>query len=361
MQQKSNEAPDEPPGQGQQDRVRLLTIHEAKGLEAAVVFLVDSARPLQRKTAYAALVDWADSQNRPETFLLTGKKEQLDNYSRDRQARLFELEDREEANLLYVAVTRAQQVLYISGTEPARKPDSSWYQALCEQYGLIAEDQTESRCLHETGAPPGPVATVTKPTENIIEIDKRLSSKITTGQRSREIAPSRTVNKLPGHDDRLDEDGRQRGLLIHAMLERLTQDKNASLHRLAQQFGLSTRSVQFQEYLAEVRAVLTAPHLHVLFDDQHYQTACNEVPLCYELDGQVVYGIIDRLVFCDEQILLIDYKTHRTAAGQLAELAEVYAPQLRLYAEGIKRIWPKRMIKLHLLFTHSATLLPVAI
>jgi len=360
LRQKSNEAPNEPPSQGQQDRVRLLTIHEAKGLEATVVFLVDSARPLQRKTAYEALVDWSDSQNRPETFLLTGKKDELDAYSRQKLEHLFALEDREEANLLYVAVTRAKQMLFISGTQAARKAKSSWYETISRQYEIDPEETSGVQTLQETGTPPGIVPTQQVIDDTGIDVDKRLSDVIKITNTLREIAPSHAVNATDSSNT-LDEDGRQRGLIIHAMLEQMTQDKHPPLARLAQQFGLEEHSQPFKTCLAETRQLLQTPELQTLFDSQHFDAAYNEVPISYELNGRMVYGIIDRLVITDDRVLLIDYKTHRLEAEQLQELLEVYKPQLSLYVEGIKKVWPEYAVKPHLLFTHSATLLPVAL
>ncbi len=360
LRQKSNEAPNEAPSQGQQDRVRLLTIHEAKGLEAAVVFLVDSARPLQRKTAYEALVDWADSQNRPETFLLTGKKDTLDPYSRQKQQHLFTLEDREESNLLYVAVTRAKQLLYISGTEASRKASRSWYDTISRQYELEPEQIIEEQCLQKSGNIPCVVLPQNKVKQTTINIDPHLSAAIKLTSPFKEIAPSHTVNVQEANNT-LDEEGCLRGLLIHAMLENMTQDKEPSPSRLAQQFGLEEHATQFQSCLAETRHLLQQPQLQLLFDKQNYDAAYNEVPISYELGNCMVYGIIDRLVITDEQVLLIDYKTHRLEAEHFHKLVEAYKPQLNLYVEGIKKVWPKYAIKPYLLFTHSATLLPVAL
>ena len=311
-------------------------------------------------TAYEAMVDWGDSLSRPETLLLTGKKDGLDPYSRRHQEHLFALEDREETNLLYVAVSRAQQLLYISGTAPARKKDSAWYDAICAQYAIDPVDIIDRRCLHEAQTPPNIIATPVKPHDTVSTIDPRLSKTIPPIHTQTEIAPSRTVNRSDAMQS-LDEDGRRRGLLIHAMLERLSQLKPPSLERLAQQYGLAEQNTLFQSCLVEVQQVLQAPHLQMLYDPQHYQTAYNEVPISYEQNGRMVYGIIDRLVINEGQVLLIDYKTHRVDAVNLQDLAETYKPQLALYVTGINKLWPECVIKPQLLFTHSATLLPMAI
>ena len=87
----------------------------------------------------------------------------------------------------------------------------------------------------------------------------------------------------------------------------------------------------------------------------------NEVPICYEVHGQVVYGIIDRLLLHEEKIEIIDYKSHRVADSGYAQLVEQYRPQMELYVEGIKKIWPQHEVIAQLLFTHTAKLLSVAV
>ena len=70
-------------------------------------------------------------------------------------------------------------------------------------------------------------------------------------------------------------------------------------------------------------------------------------------DGDcTVYGIIDRLILRPGELLIVDYKTHRHAtADQLDTFVEAYRPQLRYYAEGIRRLWPQRQVRALLLFT----------
>ncbi|MDH5446644.1 MAG: UvrD-helicase domain-containing protein [Gammaproteobacteria bacterium] len=358
LRQPSSDAPDEPPMEGQADRVRLLTIHEAKGLEASVVFLVDTARPLQRKTAYSALVDWSESEGQPETFLLTGRKDQLDAYSQLKIQQQLALEDREETNLLYVAVTRARQQLFISGTEALRGGNQSWYKAICQQYDIDPAELDSSSCLQETGTPANITQSVKQVVADEIDIEPGLAQQIINKPLSKEIAPSRMVAHDSVYSESLDEDARQRGIIIHKMLEVLSVDPQLSEDQLAGKLNLVIDG-NFKEYLAEVNKLMASPDLKMLFDPAQYQSARNEVPVYYERGEQTVYGIIDRLVFMESEIRIIDYKTHRTDQGQLDTLAQVYQAQMRLYAEGIKKMWPDVNVTAHLLFTHPATLVPV--
>ncbi len=70
----------------------------------------------------------------PNPFLLTGRKEELDRYTLNQLDKQDAKAQTEETNLLYVAVTRAQQLLYVSGTPPQRGKRLGWYGEICQAY-----------------------------------------------------------------------------------------------------------------------------------------------------------------------------------------------------------------------------------
>ena len=86
----------------------------------------------------------------------------------------------------------------------------------------------------------------------------------------------------------------------------------------------------------------------------------NEVPIEYRQDNATVYGIIDRLIATDHEVHIIDYKTHRIEdAATQQTLCDHYRPQLDLYREGIKGLWPGKAVKTWLLFTHTGELVEI--
>ncbi|MGD8743618.1 MAG: UvrD-helicase domain-containing protein, partial [Granulosicoccaceae bacterium] len=120
---------------GDENRVRIMTIHGAKGLEAPVVFLVDSNRTPDSKTAWKTLVNWPANLVAPEYCLLLPPDKQRDSILQSLDNTRLQREAREEANLLYVALTRAKHMLIISGHAKKRDRPGSWYEQLCQQLG----------------------------------------------------------------------------------------------------------------------------------------------------------------------------------------------------------------------------------
>jgi len=168
LRENRDEAPDEAPVSGSSERVRIMTIHAAKGLEAPVVFLADSAAASGGDKPFRTQVEWPASEARPQQFLLVGKQGQQPQLVRDCLEREKGEEQREAANLLYVAITRARQLLYISGVKPRRGEGLGWYGALRQALDPLQDVPDEepvtlgSNTMPETAAT-APMATRDRP------------------------------------------------------------------------------------------------------------------------------------------------------------------------------------------------------
>lgn len=362
-----------------QQRVRLLTIHGAKGLEAPVVFLVDSARdPGKRDRGARALIDWPVSAPKPVHFQLCPRREELDAVSRYLQQQRERAARREETNLLYVALTRARQILYISGCEPARG-ERGWYGYLEERLrlaeasgaaadaGAVLEHRysADGNKIHNTtavltyGQTPAVTDTSAAAPARQLAIDDALRTPLM-------LAPARPENRpsdLAGDDDAADDDivsaservrARRRGTVLHRMLELLTSSisRAEARARAWHEYGSLVDETVLDVAWREACAVVDHEPFQFLFDARHYEHARNELPLLYQDKSGLVHGVIDRMVLAGDELILVDYKTHPNAtAANVQTLAQSYVRQMQLYRDGIQRLWPNKRIRRLLLFT----------
>lgn len=353
LRQSDQDQPDESsPDDSQGDRVRLLTVHAAKGLEAPVVFLADAATRPRDRSAYSAAVNWPDEAARPDIILLAGKAAQRDS----RTATLLEQQVTaarcEDANLLYVALTRARQYLFISGSCKPSTRDTGWY-------GMAAQamqdcELTASGNPHFHSGTKKPAAPQQDRQTRAVPVPPGLAGAIAPAATSRLIAPSRhSLATQSGHPD---SDGRTRGIAIHLMLERLARagetDEDSVFGHVAAQLERTPDDAELLSCWTEALAVRKHPAFAPLFDSADGQAAYNEVPVQYLEQGNMVHGIIDRLVVNDGDILLIDYKTHQHATpATLDQLAGNYLEQMRYYTRAVTRLWPQHSVRSGLLFT----------
>ena len=353
LRQSENDQPDEgAPEETDAQRVRLMTIHGAKGLEAPVIFLADTARVQRAHSANTALVEWPEGQEKPAHFLLSGKKARQDSVTRRLLDRLAQNDLREEANLLYVAITRARQYLFISGNQKESADPDSWYYQI--QQALADWNTTaEGNPCHETGSP-GVLDALPQTTRVASTPDPRLSGSLPVKKSQRLIAPSHALHTTSTGSG--DSDGRERGIAIHLMLQQLSDAEIPCSEvipvTIANALQREATDPECQAWWQEAIRTIRSPRLSFLFDAAHFQQAFNEVPIQYLEEDRLVYGIIDRLVVTRDAACVIDYKTHQWADGDsLPGLADGYREQMRLYARGAQKLWPGRTIKPYLLFT----------
>lgn len=379
----ANETTDSDP-----QRVRILTIHGAKGLEASVVFLADSARDTgHRDHGARALVDWPASESRPVHFHLCPRRDALDEVSQRLRTQQEQAAQREETNLLYVALTRARQVLFVSGCESVRG-NRGWYGFLerrlraAETHGIAATAGVQLEHIYapdsqefyntcarlEYGQPPARSVSDIIPSPSLPEVGEALRHPIALAAIRAVEHPSETSGtddhygtiSVPARDRVL---ARRRGVAIHRMLELLTvAGTEAEMHaRVVHEFPeLQERDI-LPACWREARSVIEEPAFRFLFDATHYETAHNEASILYRDSERDVYGIIDRLVIARNELVLVDYKTHPQATHtNTTELAQAYTRQMRLYGEGARRLWPGKPLRLLLLFTACRTLVEVS-
>ena len=390
LREQGQNGPDEVAASDSHSRVRIMTIHASKGMEAPVVFLADATSVDSSSKAYHTIVDWPAEQPRPLSYLLAPPKKQQDDIVQQWLARSRESELKEESNLLYVALTRAKQLLFISGCEPNRGSNLGWYGQIRSQLRAhmeLDEFGNEEPIVFQNGEPPRAETRSEAMRDssdiNVSAEDLALKGPFPRAGRLKEIAPSyempttwgtpngvlaKTSDTIPNETtsalphaapNALDEDKQTRGNAIHRILHLLCEHFNEAdiVEKIRIEFGLDLRTNPCDQWLAEARQVIDNPAWGFLYDAGQYQVAYNEAPIMYRQNNDTVYGFIDRLVVTDKQVILVDYKTHTVRdPNEVDIIADRYTAQLRLYKQGLAKCWPNLPLACYLLFTHSAQL-----
>ena len=350
------DAPDEAAMESEESRVHIMTIHASKGLEAPVVFLADTINSIKDRSSYAPFVDWPVEEKQPLTFQLIPGIKNRDNTSGQYVEQQKLTQQRENANLLYVAITRAKQFLFVTGCLPGKKPYLDWYSPIKQGIQSIGTETEDGRWIYE-------FATIQQATESpkeekpaAISIDPRLSQPL------HKIKPEYNIiapSQITASNDAIegDEDGLLRGVIIHKCLELLTRNKSSNSHWLKQsimtELNLALQDDLIDECIEEVDSLINDENLTQVFKPASSENIYNEVPIQYMRGRQMVLGIIDRLIVNKNKVLIIDYKSHKSASPENRKaLAATYQQQMQFYKDGIKEIWPDKEIQVALLFTH---------
>ena len=364
--------------QGTRNEVRVMTVHGAKGLQAPIVFLPDTMQApvssprllwLERPDLAAPLPLWAPRRGHEDAL------------TRSLRADANRLRDQEYRRLLYVALTRAEDRLYICGWRQAQTPpEGCWYNLVKAGLEDIAEkvEFDFSRLVGDRdGEWKGPglrIATVqgAKP-----EIDDDRAEH-RAGERE---LPSWALAKAPdeprpptpltpsgtGVDDAEpavrsplgsdDGAGFARGRIIHRLLQTLPalapEARAKACKRYLARPVLALGAGARAQIAEETLGVLDDPRFQALFGED----SLAEVSVVGEVNGHALSGQIDRLVVTGDTVLIVDYKTNRRPPGKVAETPEIYLRQMAAYRAVIAAIYPRHAVRCALLWTDGPSLM----
>lgn len=373
------------------DEVRVMTVHGAKGLEAAVVFLVDGggkpaaaghAPKLARVAApgpdgAAPLLVWCpDKQARCGAVARA-----LDRWKREAEE--------EYRRLLYVGMTRAADILYVvAHAGPSGLDDACWYRSIERALagpeaspvhgpeGTViatrwrASDHPPVPPADETGpgpasagddvlpdwvgrpAPPSEAAMALRPSKALAEAETRDGPPSFPARSAFEAALTPESSEL------------RRGRIVHKLLEILPGLVAEERRPAAERFVgavLSDDEAEIRRALVdEVFGVLDHPD----FASAFAPGSRAEVAIAGELTGSegrryAVSGQIDRLAVGPDEVLVVDYKTNRDPPLAADAIPRDYVAQMAVYRQVLARLFPGRRIRAVILWTARPALAEV--
>lgn len=343
------------------NRIRVMTVHGAKGLEAPVVILPETGP--WRTPAPDQIVGLQDIP------LWTGRAEEMPEAVSAAVAAARAAQQAERDRLLYVAMTRAETWLIVAAHgDPARLNDT-WYDKVqrgLARAGALPHRFAEGEGLRlehgtwpETAAAPAPAPDLAP-----VTLAAHFRSSAPEVLRRQTLSPSDLggAKALPGERG-LDEDAaKRRGRQVHRLLECLPQlpaaDWPETAARLLSTGPDAATGTERALLLAEVQKVLTRPSLQPLFATD----ALTEVAISAQLDalgGRRIHGVIDRLIVEPDRVLAVDFKTNALVPERPESCPEGLLRQMGAYAAALSAIYPDRRIETALLWTRTATLMPL--
>jgi ATP-dependent helicase/nuclease subunit A len=349
------------------DVVRVMTVHGSKGLQAPIVILADATddpRP-RRLTFDLSVAAW----DKLPVFAL-GKDERHGPVAKAHDDK--EMAERQEHwRLLYVAMTRAEELLVVAGitkTADRALPENNWHSAVDAVMADMGADWQDAgprwgrKRVHavQPGKWARPAKDKARQTLLPVAVPPwALKSAPEEARPPRPLAPSAL-----GEDDVASPpqgSGRavavERGLMLHALFERLPPVAPEK-RRAAAMRWLAVQAPQFDE---AARGAMVAEVLAVLEDSAHVALfgpgSLAEVPLSAVVDGVVVAGIVDRLLVTADTVTVIDYKTGRHVPAGPVDVAPAYLRQMAAYRDALAVIFPGRRIEAALLYTAGPRLI----
>lgn len=346
--------------------VQIMSIHAAKGLEFPLVVLGDAGST--SKHIGGVLVD-SDSG-----ILLPVKNEdQVQSASYQMGAMQVKAqEEAENARLLYVALTRAEQMLLINGTVQQNKYGKlswkGWLGQLADIIGLSKSDLSGydengsdlhafDFVLEETAVQ----ATIYEPNIEAPVVPPALSTKMVMGERP-SMPPLQEPVLVESATESADDETPQRvwqvvptarrpkapawvvGSIVHEALALWRfpgAGFDAWVTARAREYGI-TDSQQLGHAQAETARLLHRFQQHPLFQEiAAAQQRRHEIPYSYQQDGVMETGFIDLLYQVNGVWTVVDFKTDRVGDKMTLQrlLATTdYVQQVRGYGTAVQHL-----------------------
>ena len=343
-------------------QIRVMTVHGAKGLEAPIVILPDTAkRPLSTSDVLlnaGEVVLWTPNKDHmPQTLLALQEEKQKK-----------ELQERDR--LLYVAMTRAEKWLIVAGAGETGGERPSWYEQIaegmeragafdCEFEGGVGKrvsfgdwdglhQRPEKRTAEKNTHLPDWVAlgpTFPAGEEDILNPSDLGGAKAIWGQEGEDEATAM-----------------RRGTQIHLLLETLPkitpQDRKDHAELILKNKGLLQEGENIEAVINEALRVLDDDSLSFIFAPDTLAEVAISARLG-PLENRLMNGIIDRLIINGKDVWVIDFKTNRSVPSDMKEVPEGILRQMGAYTAALAGLYPEHQIKPCILWTAKPLLMPL--
>ena len=346
---------------GRADVVRLMNLHKAKGLEANVVFLADPAGGVKPRADVHIDRDglqargWLKIVRKSDTSWVETLLGQHADWDTHEQAELPYVEA-EEDRLLYVAATRAREMLVVSRW--ANRPgEGAWgklnaflgkahelsvpasvsaptMEALdCTTAAQTAAEEQRAQAHARVNQPSWSVASVTEEARHIARMTRSVDA-------SADDPSKVVVVDTPSH--RADA-GQAWGTLVHGLLEHAMRHNAATrddLRRLA--MWLTVEEPQLRSVIDEALDTVQAVAAGAFWAEAKASPECHEeAPFSVRDLGEgvptVLTGVVDLVHRTVDGWKIVDYKTDRDPAA----LSAKYAGQIAEYERAWRRFVPE--------------------
>ncbi len=346
--------------------VRVMTVHAAKGLEAPIVFLPDTCQRGGSNKMRAAFIN--DSQG----LLWTGRKKERLAYQHERIEEQTGEAQAEERRLLYVAMTRARDRLYIggylqAGQDDTKIPEMSWY---CDIAKILRQDkykvEAEKTSIWRYGdevplAKEDPEAVPAEKLRGVTHKPDWLEQDAPEMPAVQYVQPSGAENLSWRAASKESAQAAKRGRLIHYLLEHLPQLPAVKWEIAATQYIQNYANDYDEAARKNIVEKVTRLLNHVDFSDIFSSPSRAEAAMIGQLDCKdgtkmMVNGQVDRLVETENEILLIDFKS-----GQHNQKpAMAYQQQMAFYYALTRQIYQDKTIKCLLVWTEHAQITEIS-
>ena len=336
----------------QENQIRVMTIHGAKGLESPIVILPETQK---RK------VELRDKILVGEKIAVwNNKKGEASRNEEEIKSKKIQALEAERSRLLYVAITRAET--WFIAMSAGQLDDKCWYEKIKNSLqsskakkqifptgeGLRLEEGNwtfaiaEKECQSKKSRNKLPDWIKKVSFENKVQPKYLIPS---------DLGGSKTLSK---GNELSEKEAALHGSRVHKLLELLpeysSQDWPEYSLKMLKANRLFDGPPNVENAIKEALSVLNDPKFSYIFA----KDVLSEVPFSAQLPNlknKKIYGIIDRLIVGSNNVQIIDFKTNSTVPKTANKIPLGILRQMSAYKLAIENIYPGKEVSCYILWT----------
>lgn len=334
--------------------VRVMTVHGAKGLQAPVVILADTTtKPVWREKFL-----W---QEKPQPLLLwASSHEELPDELKKIKETLQVEQQAEYWRLLYVAMTRAEEHLYIAGVKMRTATKGTWYEVLSKALEPISQQvEFNEEFIRGSGLQLWRKAQVEQETAGkpaIVDnysFPAYLQSPLAQEETLEPLISSTIEESLWGQvrKEKTLQEQILRKLLNHLSFY-LPIEYEKEAQKIIKSFFPFVSSSLFEKCYKAAIHILTDPNLRFLFSGLTYI----DVPFAGYYKNKPITGQIDRVTLQGADVYVVTYKIGALGLQSVDAILPEDKQEMEIYQKVTQDIFPDKVIKPYFLWTETGQL-----
>lgn len=323
------------------EKVKIMTVHGAKGLQAPIVILCDTTSLPTNNEHFI----WDKDDNCLSVKNSTDAPDYYIDLKKIKQQKVYA----EYLRLLYVGMTRAEDHLIICGYEGGRSiSENCWFELVHNAMKEIAVKDADGRLIY--GINSDYFNSISNKSSDIRETEyfyprsKVFQKDINESEPFAQNISSSLSVVNPA----------QYGLVFHKILEDSVSAKGMATtnhHPL-----IETLDKKSQKRITKSLKLIAE---NMEFNSLIQNRTFTELSIGTLSDKNLKLGRIDLMIHLKEEILIIDYKSDLNPAANLVSVPENYIAQLLLYKEIVQKIYPKKKICVQILWLENGQLMEI--
>jgi ATP-dependent helicase/nuclease subunit A len=301
------------------------------------------------KDSTGVLIDWPTNQNAPN-LMFAYIKDSLNDLLQPLKDEENKITQKENANLLYVAMTRAKQSFVASGNGDLSP--KSWYALLQKAQipvksiiDIVPQDEDSQLATQSTTIVNEPI---------LLKYPKipEMPYKEVPITQDEEVKVFEETDQLTNQLSKPNPEILELGTWVHWLLEKCTlQSLSEEIGvEVLKQMAMGQKATEkiIEKAIPIVTQILQAEHLKKYFYGDHIVAVWNELEM---IDENGVLFKIDRLVELDDELMILDYKL--TIPNVNHPLFEKYQNQLKNYQKLVSKIRQDKPVRTLLVDQHA--------